>query len=66
MKVYPAGLSRIIETVRDVERLGGWYSHFDRETGGVDGRDMLGLSRIETWGRSDTLLSPDPWMASRR
>lgn len=26
---------------------------------GVDGRDMLGLSKIETWGRSDTLLSPD-------
>jgi hypothetical protein len=26
MKVYPAGLSRIIDTVRDVERLGGWYA----------------------------------------
>jgi hypothetical protein len=26
MKFYPAGLSRIIDTVRDVERLGGWYA----------------------------------------
>jgi len=36
---------------RKTRRLVRWYSHFDRDTDGVDGRDTLGLSKIGTWGR---------------
>jgi hypothetical protein len=45
---------------RKTRRLVRWYSHFDRDTDGVDGRDTLGLSKIETWGRRVSLLGWRP------
>ena len=66
MKIYPVSLLAS-SMPYDSEHLvsptskdgGGWYSHLDRKTDRIDGRDMLGFSKIETWGRHDTLLSPD-------